>query len=308
MKTRMIGSLEVSAVGLGCNNFGARIDEDKSLEVVAAALDCGITFFDTADFYGPSERWLGKALAGRRDSAVIATKFGMPLKKGAPAGASPNYVAASVERSLDRLQTDYIDLFQLHVPDPSTPIEDTLGALAGLIQEGKVREVGCSKFSPSQLDEAEKAAASAGARFVSVQAELNLLDHRTGTSVLRHCEDLDLSFLPYYPLANGMLTGKYRRDVPPVANSRLGAWSSRLSHLLSESNFAMIETLDSWATERGHTLLELAFAWLAAKPRVGSVIAGATGPEQVILNSAAINWEMSEVEVKEVDEIVGVDR
>jgi aryl-alcohol dehydrogenase-like predicted oxidoreductase len=215
MDTRRIGSLAVSVVGLGCNNFGMRIDEADSARVVHAALDAGITFFDTADIYGStqSEVFLGRALAGRRDAAVIATKFGMKVDAGRE-GARPDYVRRAADDSLRRLGTDHIDLYQLHRPDPAVPIADTLGALEDLVRAGKVREIGCSNFSAEQLRDARAACEPGAAQFVSVQNELSLLHREAEREVLPECGRLGLKFLPYFPLASGLLTGKYRRGEP----------------------------------------------------------------------------------------------
>jgi aryl-alcohol dehydrogenase-like predicted oxidoreductase len=290
METRRIGSLEVSVVGLGCNNFGKRLDAAATARVVDAALDAGVNFLDTADMYGgtKSEEFLGRALAGRWDRVVIATKFGWPLdetRKGAKAG----YVKRAVEDSLRRLGTDRIDLYQLHRPDPDTPIAETLGALADLVREGKVREIGCSNFSAAQLEEAERAAAG-GPRFASVQNEYSLLRRDAEEEVLPACERLGLAFLPYFPLANGLLTGKYRRGRPLPEGTRL-AEPGRPA--LDERLLDTVERLLAFAEERGHTLLELAFGYLLARPEVASVIAGATRPEQVRANAAASAWTLT---------------
>ena len=216
MPIRQIGSLDVSLVGLGCNNFGGRLDEPRSAEVVVAALDAGINFFDTADVYGGtrSEEYLGRALGKRRSEVVVATKFGSALddhKKG----AAPAYVKEALEDSLRRLGTDYVDLYQLHWPDHATPIADTLGALSDLVKEGKVREIGCSNFSVAQLEEAETAAAEGAPRFVSVQNEYSLLHREPELGVLEECQKLGIAFIPYFPLMSGLLSGKYRRGEPP---------------------------------------------------------------------------------------------
>jgi aryl-alcohol dehydrogenase-like predicted oxidoreductase len=303
METRKIGSLAVSVVGLGCNNFGWRIDFARSQAVVDAALDAGITFFDTADIYGgtKSEEFLGQALAGRRDRAVIATKFGMAVDPERT-GAKPAYVRRAVEDSLRRLGTDHIDLYQLHRPDPDTPIADTLGALDELVRSGKVREIGCSNFSADQLVAARAAARrQGGAQFVSVQNEYSLLHREPERDVLPECAREGLAFLPYFPLASGLLTGKYRPGAPPAAGTRIAGSPGLAARLLSERNLAVVEALTGFAESRGHTLLELAFAWLAHRPAVASVIAGATSADQVRANARAVGWTLTLAEQAEID-------
>ena len=294
--------LTVSAVGLGCNNFGRRLDADATARVVDAALDAGINFFDTADVYGgtKSEEFLGRAFRGRRDAVAIATKFGAKVDEERR-GARPDYIRRAVEDSLRRLETDRIDLYQLHTPDPETPIADTLEALNELVQAGKVREVGCSNFSAEQLREAEAAVQQGAARFVSLQNHYSLLYRDPERDVLPECERAGLAFLPYFPLANGLLTGKYRRGQPLPEGTRLNADSRQLT----EENLAVVESLIAFAESRGHTLLELAFSWLAARPVVASVIAGATRPEQVRSNAAAVDWRLSAADLAEIDAILG---
>ena len=298
METRKIGSLEVSLVGLGCNNFGGRIDADATQQVVDAAIDAGITLFDTADVYGgggKSEELLGRALGGRRAQVVVATKFGMPMGDG-KAGAAPDYVRAACDDSLRRLGTDVIDLYQLHAPDPDVPVEDTLGALRELIDAGKVREIGCSNFTPEMLD------GSSG--WVSVQNELSLIRRKGDAELLAACERNGLAILPYFPLASGMLTGKYRRGEEPPPGTRLAsAPEDRRARALSDRAFDLVEQLEAFATDRGHTLLELAMSWLAGLPHMGSVIAGATRPEQVRANVEAVSWTLTPDERAEVDRI-----
>jgi len=308
MQTRRIGSLDVSVVGIGCNNFGGRIDEAATKAVVDAALDAGVTLFDTADIYGGSrsEEFLGRALGRRRDAAVIATKFGAPLDEDRK-GAAPGYVRRAVEDSLRRLGTDRIDLFQLHFPDAETPIEETLGALDELVRAGKVREIGASNFSAELIDESARASEARGwARFASVQNEFSLLrraSERNG--VLDACVRNGIGFLPYFPLASGMLTGKYRRAEDPPPGTRLaGMPAERRDRALSDKNFDKVEALDAWARDHGHSLLELAVSWLLTRPAVASVIAGATKPEQVRANVAAAAWEPSEAELAEVDKVL----
>jgi aryl-alcohol dehydrogenase-like predicted oxidoreductase len=303
MDTRRIGALEVSVVGLGCNNFGRRLDSEATSAVVDAALDSGIIFFDTADVYGgtKSEEYLGRALGGRRDEAVVATKFGSAVDDRRK-GARPEYVRQAVEDSLRRLGTDRIDLYQLHRPDPQVPIEDTLGALDELVQAGKVREIGCSNFSAEQLREAEEATREGAARFASVQNEYSLLHREPEHDVLPECERAGLAFVPYFPLASGLLTGKYRQGESIPAGSRLD--SGRGDRLLTEHNLAVVEDLIGFSERRAHTILELAFSWLLTRPAVASVIAGATSPEQVRSNAGAASWELTDAELAEVDSIL----
>jgi aryl-alcohol dehydrogenase-like predicted oxidoreductase len=306
MDTRRIGSLEVSVVGLGCNNFGRRLDEAGSRAVVDAALDAGITFLDTADVYGDtrSEEYLGRILEGRRDRVVLATKFGSRIDDARPGGASPGYVRRAAEDSLRRLRTDRIDLYQLHEPDRATPIADTLGALDELVREGKVREIGCSNFTAEQLREAAAAAAPGAASFVSVQNELNLLDRADEQGALPEAERLGLSYIPYFPLASGLLTGKYRRGEPPPEGTRIAGWAAdRRAETLTDATFDRIDALTRFAEDRGHTLLELAFAWLLAQRPIASVIAGATRPEQVAANAAAAGWHLGQDDLASLAEL-----
>jgi aryl-alcohol dehydrogenase-like predicted oxidoreductase len=303
METRRIGSLEVSVVGLGCNNFGRRLDYDATSAVVDAALEAGITFFDTADTYGGtrSEEYLGRALGRRREDVVVATKFGSKVDEQRR-GARPEYVRQAVEDSLRRLGTDRIDLYQLHWPDPEVPIGETLGALDELVKAGKVREVGCSNFSVDQLREAEAATREGAARFEIVQNEYSLLHREPEQDVLPECERLGVAFVPYFPLANGLLTGKYRRGEDAPSGSRLD--SSRGERLLTEENLAVVERLIEFSESRGRTVLELAFSWLLRRPAVASVIAGATSAEQARGNAAAAGWDLTDEELTEVDSIV----
>ncbi len=303
MELRSIGSLRVSVAGLGCNNFGMRIDAAATERVVGAALDAGINFFDTADIYGStqSEVFLGRALAQRRHEAIVATKFGMAVDDQRR-GARPDYVRRAADDSLKRLGTDYIDLYQLHQPDPDVPIADTLGAMNELVKAGKVKEMGCSNFSAEQLDEASRATKPGAAHFVSLQNEYSLLHREPESSVLPACERLAMAFLPYFPLASGLLTGKYEPGKAPPANSRLSLqWTSRFT---TEKNVRIAEALKAFAASRGHTLLELAMSWLAARPQVASVIAGATSPEQVRANATAVNWAFPPEELVEIDRLV----
>ncbi|TML43931.1 MAG: aldo/keto reductase [Actinobacteria bacterium] len=309
METRAIGSLDVSLVGLGCNNFGMRCDEERSAAVVHAALDCGITFFDTADVYGgtKSEEFLGRALAGARDRVVIATKFSAPLGDDpAHGGASARWIREAVEGSLGRLGTDRIDLYQQHGPDDAVAIEETQEALDDLVRAGKVRELGNSNFSAEKIDAANSLSARRGwARFVSAQNQFSLLERRPLRKVIPACERNGMSFLPYFPLASGLLTGKYRRDQAPPEGTRLATLpEDRASRVLSERNFDLVEALTVFAADRDHTILELAFAWLAVQPAMGSIIAGATSPDQVRTNAAAADWKLSGEDLAVIDAIL----
>jgi aryl-alcohol dehydrogenase-like predicted oxidoreductase len=300
MEKRKIGSLEVSVVGLGCNNFGGRIDYEATERVVNATLAAGVNFFDTADIYGKtvSEEYLGRALGARRKDIVLATKFGMEVDENHK-GAAPAYIRQACEDSLKRLNTDYIDLYQLHQPDPTVPIADTLATLNELVQSGKVREIGCSNFSPEQLDEAEKAAGS-GAKFVSVQNEYSLFHRDPENGVLEKCAELGQGFIPYFPLASGLLTGKYRKGQPLPEGTRI----QEGSRWLTEENIEKVEGLIQFAESKGHTILELAVSWLLAKPVVTSVIAGATKPEQIEKNARAADWKLTKADLAEVERIL----
>jgi aryl-alcohol dehydrogenase-like predicted oxidoreductase len=304
MEMRRIGSLEVSVVGLGCNNFGWRIDEAATRRVVDAALDAGINFLDTADIYGgtESEQFLGRVLANRRDKVVLATKFGLPIDEQRK-GASPAYVRQAAEDSLRRLATDHIDLYQLHRPDPDVPIADTLGALDELVRAGKVRQIGCSNFSAAQLREAQQAAGD-GARFVSVQNEYSLFHREPEPEVLPECEHLGIAFIPYFPLASGLLTGKYRKGKPAPEGTRLQ--SGRMAEQLNDRNLDVVEELIKFAGSRGHTILELAISWLLSSPAVVSVIAGATKPEQAVANAGGAGWELDDDDLDDIAEIISV--
>jgi aryl-alcohol dehydrogenase-like predicted oxidoreductase len=309
MEHRKLGSLEVSLVGVGCNNFGMRIGADQARSVVDAAIDAGVNFFDTADVYGgtKSEEMLGAALQGRRDRVVVATKFRAQIGDDAShSGASARWINQAVEDSLRRLGTDYIDLYQQHGPDDDVAIEETLGALDALVRSGKVREIGCSNFSVPQLDAAEAVSSANGlARFASVQNQLSLLHRDPLTDVLPWCEQKGVGFLPYFPLASGLLTGKYRRDQPPAEGTRLSMLpAERAARVLSEDNFTAVERLTSYAADHGHTLLDLAMAWLAALPAVSSIIAGATKPEQVAANVAAAEWTLKAEQRDEITKLV----
>ena len=308
MKTRRLGTsgLKVSEVGLGCNNFGMRIDAKQTDAVVGAAIDAGITLFDTADIYGgtQSEAFLGQALGKRRGEIVLATKFGMAVggderKKG----GSRRWIMTAVEDSLRRLGTDWIDLYQFHQPDDDTPIDETLRALDDLVSQGKVRYIGNSNFSGWQIADADWTAAGA-TRFVSAQNQYSLLERKVEFEVLPACEHFGLGFLPFFPLGSGLLSGKYRRGEKPAEGTRLAAWGSRGAAALSDRNFDKVEALTAWAEARGHTILELAFAWLLGHEVVYSVIAGATSPENVADNAATAAWALTPEEVQEVGDLV----
>src|SRR3990170_7644795 len=296
IEKRVISSLSVSVVGVGCNNFGSRIDESQSADVVHAALDAGINFFDTADSYGngSSERFLGRALGARRREVVIATKFAYAIE-GVGGGAHPSYIRRAIDASLKRLGTNYIDLYQQHVPDPSVPIADTLGALDELVKAGKVREIGCSNFSAELLREASGANAARGgwARFVSVQNEYSLLHREPERGVLDECDRLDMAFLPFFSLQSGLLSGKYRKGQPVPGGTRVARFD-RYRSLLTEDNLDRVERLIQYAQARGRGLLELAVSWLLAHRRVASVIAGASSAAQVRANAAAAGWRLGD--------------
>lgn len=303
MEIRKVGSLSVTVVGIGCNNFGSRIDEKRSHEVVNAALDAGINFFDTADMYanGKSEELLGQALGRRRSDVIIATKFGQVME-GQGRGARPEYVRKAFQASLRRLKTDYVDLYQLHLPDPDVPIDETLDALDDLVKTGQVREIGCSNFSAEQLRQAEAASAArpGSARFVTVQNEYSLLHREPEDAVLAECTRQGLGFLPFFPLKSGLLTGKYRKGKAIPEGTRVAKFE-RYRQLLTDENLDKVEALIDFAASRGHTLLELAFSWLLAHGVVASVIAGATSAQQVRDNAGAATWKLTAGDLEEID-------
>jgi len=310
MEYRNLGhsGLQVSAVGLGCNNFGMRCDLEQTKAVVRAALDAGITFFDTADIYGgrgKSEEFLGVALKDHRRDAVIATKFTGPMGEGSLwSGASRRYVFEAVDASLRRLDVDYIDLYQVHFPDVKTPIAETMRALDDVVRAGKVRYVGCSNFTGWQIVEAQWIARNGRlSPFISGQNQYNLLDRRIERELVPACEKYGLGILPYFPLASGFLTGKYRHGEEPAKDTRLGLWGARAASILSEPNFDTLTRLEAFAVERGHSMLELAIGWLGSHEYVPSVIAGATRPEQVAQNAAAAAWKLTPEEMAEVNAI-----
>ena len=304
---RSIGSIPVPLAGVGCNNFGRRIDEGRAKQVVDAAFEVGATLFDTADLYGSgaSEEFLGKALKSRRDEAVIVSKFGMRTPPDGMSGGDPVWAIRACEGSLTRLGTDRIDVYLLHTPDDATPIGDTLTAMSRLVDEGKVREIGCSNFSEKQLDEAEDAAKELGVRrFVTVQNEYSLLARDAREEVLPACRRLGLSFMPYFPLASGLLTGKYRRGQPPPPGTRL-AGRDGWEEFLTDERFDVVERLASFAEQHGHTILDLAMSWLSSQPEIATVIAGATTAEQVRANAEAVEvWRLTDDEFAEIDELL----
>lgn len=302
MQKRKIGSLEVSVVGVGCNNFGMRIDEARTKEVIEGALGSGVNFLDTADTYanGRSEELVGRLLGDRRSEVIIATKFGQAMP-GQGSGARPEYVTKAFEASLRRLRTDYVDLYQLHIPDSQVPIAETLGALNELVKAGRVKEIGCSNFSAQQLREAAAAATRLrSARFVSVQNEYSLLDREPEAQVLGECARQGIAFLPYFPLKSGLLTGKYRKGQPIPEDTRVAKFE-RYRKLLTEDNLDKVERLIDYAQSHGHSILDLAISWLLAHPLVASVIAGASSAEQVRANVNAANWELTEADLNEID-------
>jgi aryl-alcohol dehydrogenase-like predicted oxidoreductase len=307
-ETRPLGGvLEVTVVGVGCNNFGRRLDAAGTARVVHAALDAGINFFDTADLYGSgqSEEMLGAALQGRRDSAVIATKFGHQALGPERSGASRRWIRIAVEDSLRRLGTDWIDLYQMHTPDPNTPIEETLETLTELVSEGKIRCAGSSNLAGWQIADADWIARSRGlTRFVSAQNRYSLLDRAIENGVIPACAHFDVGMIPYSPLANGLLTGKHRRGQPPVPGTRLAtAPGANADGWLTDHNFDVVEALEGFAQERGISVLDVAIGGLAAQPQVVSVIAGAMSPEQVDANAQAGRWRPTAADLEELDRI-----
>lgn len=316
MKYRRLGNsgLQVSLAGLGTNNFGMRLDYEGTKSVVDAALDAGINFFDTADIYGGglSEEYLGRALGSRREDVLVATKFAMPVGEGPfTRGGSRHYIEKAVERSLKRLGTDYIDVYQMHQPDPETPIEETLDALSDLVHRGIVRYIGHSNFTGWQIADADWTAKSKGyVRFVSAQNEWSLLERKVEPEIMPACREFGLGQLPFFPLASGFLTGKYTRNADLPEGTRLAAWAqampARIGALTSDANWDKLDALTSFAEDNGHTILDLALSWLASDQAVSSVIAGATKPEQIEANVAStLSWELSADDFAAVDEILG---
>ena len=310
MEFRQLGrsGLSVSEIGLGCNNFGGRVDQSGTKRVVDAALDHGITLFDTADVYGGSnsEVFLGKALGSKRSDVIIATKFGMAMGQDALSrGGSRRYIMKAVEASLQRLGTDYIDLYQIHFPDPATPIDETLSALDDLVRSGKVRYVGSSNFSSWQIADADWTARSEGyTRFVSAQNHMNLFERAVVHEVIPGCRHFGLGMLPYFPLASGLLTGKYVRGEVAPEGTRLANAGARAGRALSDNNFDRLEALTSFADERSRSLLELALGWLLSFEEVSSVIAGATREEQIHSNVEGAGMRLDADEMREVATLV----
>ncbi len=310
MEFRNLGAsgLQVSAIGLGCNNFGGRIDQEATRKVIHTALDLGITLFDTADTYGDrggSETCMGQILGDDRKRIVLATKFGMPMDdEGVKVGGSRRYIMSEVEDSLRRLRTDWIDLYQIHQPDPHTPIEETLRALDDLVRQGKVRYIGCSNFPAWQVMEAHWTAKTCGLNgFVSCQDEYSLVFRKPEPELMPAMRKLGLGLLPFFPLASGLLTGKYRRNVALPEGTRLATTERLADRYLTERNWAIAERLGDFSASRGHTLLELAFSWLLAQSPVASVIAGATRPEQLEQNVKAGGWKLTAEDLGEIDRI-----
>ena len=307
MQYRQLGKsgLQVSAVGLGANNFGGRVEAKRSTAVLHAALDAGVNFIDTSNSYGGglSEQFIGDALKGRRHEAVIATKVSSRVADGPNnAGNSRKHIMDQVDVSLRKLRTDYIDLYQIHWWDPDTPLDETLRALDDLVHAGKIRYAGCSNFTAWQVCEAEWTSRTLSVgRFASVQPRYSMLYRQPEAELIPLCDRYGIGILPYYPLENGFLTGKYRRSAPPPAGTRLAADDRGV---FTERNFDILESLESFCAERGHTILELAFAWLLAAPSVSSVIAGATRPEQIQANAASADWVLSDDDLATVNEIL----
>jgi aryl-alcohol dehydrogenase-like predicted oxidoreductase len=317
MTYRQLGDsgLTVSTVGVGCNNLGRRLDKDATRAVVDAALDVGINFFDTADVYGSepgaSEDLLGQALQGRRDDVVLATKFGKPMRGATlpehEARGSRRYIRAAVEKSLRRLRTDYIDLYQMHEPDVRTPIDESLDALDQLVREGKVRYIGSSQFAAWQVVDADWTARTSGtARFISTQSEYSLLQRGIEAELAPACEQFGVGILPFFPLSSGLLPGKYRRGEAPPPGSRMS--EPRYAEVLAGADWDVVEGLRAFASERGLTMLDVAIGGLAAQPAVASVIAGAMSPEQVRANARAGSWQPSAHDLLEIDAITSSGR
>ena len=310
MEYRNLGSsgLRVSLVGLGCNNFGMRLDLEQTRAVVDRAFDLGITLFDTADMYGGrggSETQLGKILGHRRKDIVLASKFGMAMSDdGTKIGASRRYIMSAVEDSLRRLKTDWIDLYQLHQPDPLTPLDETMQALDDLVTQGKIRYIGCSNLPSWQVVESQWISKSMGLnRFVSCQDEYNILNRNVEAELIPAMQKYGCGLLPYFPLASGLLTGKYKRtEMPEGARlTDMPTFANRI--YLTDENFDIVDNLNKFARKTGHSILELAFGWMASRPTTASIIAGATKPEQIDANVAAVNWVLSQSEIDEVNKI-----
>lgn len=310
MEYRNLGGsgLKVSAVGLGTNNFGGRMDKASSALVLDKALELGINFIDTSNSYGRglSEEYIGDAISGKRDEYIIATKAVSAIGEGVnQRGASRFHLINELEKSLIRLQTDYVDLYQMHYSDPTTPIEETLRALDDMVHQGKVRYIGCSNYSSWQLCEAVWTSKTLRLEsFSSVQPDYSMLNREIEKELLPFCEEYNMGILPFYPLASGFLTGKYRLGEQPPEGTRLAGNERSRTRLFTNQNFSLLEKLERFASERGHPLVELAISWLLFQPRVSSVIAGATKPEQLIANANATEWHLTAEEMAELDDLL----
>ncbi len=310
MEQRNLGKsgLRVSVVGLGCNNFGGRIDLDATRKVIHKAYDLGINLFDTADIYGNfggSEEAMGQVMGEKRKDIILATKCGMAMNtEGTLKGASRRYILSAIEGSLKRLKTDWIDLYQIHQPDPLTPIEETLRTLDDLVRSGKVRYVGCSNYAAWQVAEAQETAARCNLNaFISCQDEYSLLVRGLDKELIPAMQAYNLGLLPFFPLASGLLTGKYKRNAKMPEGARLTTTQRLADRYINEKNWEIVERLGDFAATRGHTMLELAFSWLAQRPTVTSVIAGATKPEQLEQNIKAVDWKLTAEEMADIDRI-----
>lgn len=312
MEYRYLGptGLQVSVVGLGTNNFGFRMDESSSIRVAKFAIDQGINFLDTANMYGRglSEERIGKALKDVRKGVILATKFGMAMGEGPNSlGGSRHHIMQQVEDSLRLLQTDYIDLYQIHRPDPNTPIEETIRALDDLVHQGKVRYIGCSNFSAWQTCEAVWTSRSLSmASFVTVQPEYNMLNRSIESELLPFCDKYNIGILPFYPLASGFLTGKYVQGKDAPDGTRLAGNERARENTLTDKNFRILSGLSKFADKHGRPMVELAIAWLLARPSVSSVIAGATKEEQIVANVKACDWQLSADDMDEIDRILEI--
>ncbi len=300
--------LQVSVTGLGCNNFGRRCDAQQTAAIVGKALELGVNLFDTADVYGPrglSEEYLGAALKGHRHEAVIATKFASPMGEGPHwSGASRRHMFDAVDASLSRLGTDYIDLYQVHFPDPKTPMEETMRALDDIVRSGRVRYIGCSNYAGWQIADSQWIARSGHlSPFISAQNQYSLVDRRIEREVVPAAKKFGMGILPYFPLASGFLSGKYRSGQPLPEGTRLAGAGPMADRVLTEENFAMLAKLEAFAEARGHSVLDVALGWMAGHDYVPSVIAGATRPEQVDQNTRAAEWKLTPEEMAEVEQI-----
>ena len=311
MQQRKLGNsdLVVSLLGVGGNNFATRLDLDATRKVVDKAIDLGVTLFDTADIYGNfggSEDYIGQVLGPRRKQVILATKFGMAMnKEGTLKGASPAYIRSSIEGSLRRLRTDWIDLYQLHQDDPDTPLEQTMATLGELVREGKVRYIGCSNLAPARIRQAQAIAAKAGtARFISAQDEYSLLVRGIEKDLMPTLAEQGLGLIPFSPLAGGLLSGKYRKDAPMPPGARLTTTKRFADKYMTDANWPRVEKLRAFAEQRGHTLLDLAMGWLSTNPQVGSVIAGASTPQQLEQNLQAVEWHLDAADLAAIDRIL----